>query len=157
MRYLIDGNNLIGHEGGPSPANDDGRDRLVRCLCAVARRTRKAILVVFDGAAPDGRKDSHLGGVRVLYAGAGRSAMSADQRILGLLEREGRPADVTVVTSDQSLANRARALGAATLRCHEFRPLLRRCEDEAAAGPEKPAHVDVGDWAAYFGIDPASE
>ena len=153
MRYLIDGNNLIGHERGLSLADDDSRAVLVRALCALARRTRKGVTVVFDGPAPHGGGRSDLGGVKVLYAGSGRSSMTADERILRMVEGEGRPSDVTVVTSDQGLANRARALGAPTLPCHRFRPLLRETANAEMAGPEKPTHVDVRDWAEYFGIE----
>jgi hypothetical protein len=80
--------------------------------------------------------------------------MTADERILRMVRGDGRPAEITLVTSDQSLANRARAAGAATVPCHRFRPLLRETAAADAAGPEKPSHVDVREWAEYFGIDP---
>jgi predicted RNA-binding protein with PIN domain len=152
---VIDGNNLIGHEKGLALGADDSRATLVRALCALARRTRKGITVVFDGPAPAGGPDaSVLGGVKVLYAGAGRSAMSADDRILRMVEGSSRPADLRVVTSDSALGNRARRLGAAVVPCHKFRPLLRDAAAAEASGPEKPSHVDVRDWASWFGIDP---
>jgi predicted RNA-binding protein with PIN domain len=154
MWYLIDGNNLIGHERGLSLADDASRDVLVRALCSLSRRSGKRVTVVFDGVAPRGSGRSDLGKVRVLYAGSGRTAMTADERILRMVRGDGRPAEITLVTSDQSLANRARAAGAATVRCHRFRPLLRETAAADAAGPEKPTHVDVREWAEYFGIDP---
>ena len=124
----------------------------MRALCALARRTRKGITVVFDGA-PAAGEASDLGGVKVLYAGTGRSAMSADDRILRLIEQVARPADLTLVTSDSALGNRARRLGAALLPCPKFRPLLRDAAAAEASGPEKPAHVDLRDWADWFGLD----
>lgn len=154
MWYLIDGNNLIGHERGLSLADEASRGVLVRALCSLSRRTRKRVTVVFDGRAPRGSGRSDLGKVRVLYAGSGRTAMTADERILRMVRGDGRPAEITLVTSDQSLANRARAAGAATVPCHRFRPLLRETAAADAAGPEKPTHVDVREWAEYFGIDP---
>ena len=155
MRYLVDGNNLIGHEKGLSLADDDSRQVLVRALCSLSRHVRKPITVVFDGSAPGSSPArSDLGPVKVLYAGGGRTAMSADDRILRMVQAEARPKDTTVVTSDQALANRARARGATTLACHRFRPLLRDAADAEAAGSEKPTHVDVRQWAEYFGVDP---
>ena len=153
MRYLVDGNNVIGNERGLSLADDNSRRTLVQALCALARRTRKPITVVFDGPAPpSSAARADLGAVRVLYAGAGRSAMTADERILRMVEAEARASDLTVVTSDRAFANRARARGAAVLPCHRFREELRDAAATDAAGPEKPAHVDLRDWAGYFGL-----
>jgi predicted RNA-binding protein with PIN domain len=115
------------------------------------------VTVVFDGAAPGGVDNASLGGVRVLYAGAGRSAMSADDRILAIVAASKAPKELTVVTSDSALGNRCRRLGATVLPCHKFRPLLQAAAEAEDAGPEKPAHVDLGDWSRYFGIDPTKE
>jgi predicted RNA-binding protein with PIN domain len=123
----------------------------VEAICAFARQARKPVTIVFDGPAPvQGWDRTELGSVRVLYAGGGRTAMSADDRILGLLEKAGRPADLTVVTSDRRLANRARSRGATILPGHKFRHTLRQCAAASAAGPEKPTHIDLADWTAYF-------
>lgn len=154
----MDGNNVIGHEKRLPSADPESRQALVRALCALARRTRKGVTVVFDGGAPAGGTQSTvLGGVRVLYAGADRSAMSADDRILAIVAASHSPADLTVVTSDSALGNRARSLGATILPCHKFRPLVQASAEAEAAGPEKPTHVDVRDWERYFGIDPPKE
>jgi rRNA-processing protein FCF1 len=94
------------------------------------------VTVVFDGAAPGGAAGSAaLGGVRVLYAGAGRSAMSADDRILELVEASKNPGEITLVTSDSALGNRCRRLGATVLPCHKFRPLVQAAAEAEAAGP----------------------
>jgi predicted RNA-binding protein with PIN domain len=154
MRFLVDGNNLLGARGAPSKAGDAARRELVRALCALWRRRRKPVTVVFDGPAPvQGAKGGHLGGVRVLYAGGGRTAMSADERILRMVEGEGHPADVTVVTSDRDLASGARRRGAAVMACAGFRAMLQEAVAEDA-GSEKPTHVDVREWAEFFGLDP---
>ena len=143
MHYLIDGNNFIGHQPGLRLGDEESRGALVQALCALARRTRATVTVVFDGPAP-GPGRSQLGSVRVLYAG------SADDRILRMVEEAHRASDLTVVTSDRSLSDRARSLGASTVRCHEFRPTLR---DAAVLGEEKPTHVDVAAWRRFFGWD----
>lgn len=49
---------------------------------------------------------------------------SADDAILAALRREPNPAEWTVVTSDRSLSDRCRSLGASTERSHEFRRRL---------------------------------
>jgi predicted RNA-binding protein with PIN domain len=154
MRFLVDGNNLLGARGGASPAGDAARRELVRALCALWRYRGKPVTVVFDGPAPvEGGGGAQLGGVRVLHAGGGRTAMSADERILRMVEGENRPADVTVVTSDRGLASGARRRGATVLPCPEFRSMVQEALAQDA-GSEKPTHVDVREWADYFGVDP---
>lgn len=152
----MDGNNFIGHEQDLSLEDPESRQALVRALCALHRVRRKPVTVVFDAPAPArGRDRAHLGGVHVLFAGGGRRG-TADDRILRLVEEARQPSDLVVVTSDRSLGDRVRARGAALLRCHEFRRLLR--EALSAEEREKPTHVDVREWAAFFGLeDPPSE
>ena len=109
-------------------ARPDGwwRDRrgamesLVGRLGALAETEGEAVTVVFDGrpfelAAPPG--------VEVLFASR-RGRDAADHEIVGLVERSAAPSELRVVTSDDGLAGRVRALGAEVVGAGGFRRRL---------------------------------
>jgi predicted RNA-binding protein with PIN domain len=129
-RLIVDGMNVIG-------SRPDGwwRDRrgamrsLVAALAAHAARERAEATVVFDGR-PFELGDDATGSVEVVFASrAGRDA--ADDDIVSLVERANRPDELWVVTSDEELARRVRALGARVVGARGFRGVLER----GAAGP----------------------
>jgi hypothetical protein len=142
--FLIDGDNLLGTWRGRERSDEERR-----ALAGEIERTfrgRRAI-VVFDGRPRDG--GAFPGDVR--SSGAGRAA---DDVILELLGREPDPRAWIVVTSDRSLGDRCRHLGARIERCDRFRARLA-----AAASPatEKPERVDdVDDWLAVFDETPSA-
>ncbi len=127
MRLIVDGMNVIG-------SRPDGwwRDRrgamaaLVGRLAALAQDERRPVIVVFDGrpfdlAAPHGE-------VEVLFARR-RGRDAADDDIVALVERAAEPADLRVVTSDEDLAGRVRALGAEVVGAGKFRRRLDALAD----------------------------
>lgn len=127
MRLIVDGMNVIG-------SRPDGwwRDRrgameaLVGRLGVLAQSDRQPVTVVFDGrpfelaAAADG--------VEVVFA-ARRGRNAADDDIVALVERAGEPAELRVVTSDEDLAGRVRALGAEVVGAGAFRRRLDTLAD----------------------------
>ena len=124
-RIILDGMNVIG-------SRPDGwwRDRrgamaaLVRRLAALADADGTAVTVVFDGR-PFELGDGPPRGVDVAFASrAGRDA--ADDDIVVLVERCARPGELEVVTSDDDLARRVRALGAEVVGAAGFRRRLDR-------------------------------
>ncbi|HEV2773744.1 MAG TPA: NYN domain-containing protein [Thermoleophilaceae bacterium] len=121
MRLIVDGMNVIG-------SRPDGwwRDRrgamesLVGRLGALPETDGEGVTVVFDGrpfkvAAPDG--------VEVLFASR-RGRDAADDEIVRLVERSEEPSGLSVVTSDEDLAGRVRALGAEVVGAGAFRQRL---------------------------------
>ena len=144
MPFLIDGDNLLGTWRGRSRSDEERR--ALAAEIERAFRGRRAI-VVFDGRPRDGI--AFTGEVR--SSGAGRAA---DDVILELLGREADPRAWIVVTSDRSLGDRCRHLGARIERCDRFRARLA-----SAASPttEKPERVeDVDDWLAAFDDTPSA-
>ena len=116
-RWLIDGMNVIG-------SRPDGwwRDRPAAMRALAARlaplvEQGDQVTVVFDGREP--REPFEAPGVGVLFAPGGPN--SADERIVELVEADEAPGDLTVVSSDSALAERAAELGAAVLGAGEFR------------------------------------
>jgi predicted RNA-binding protein with PIN domain len=122
MRWLVDGNNVIGaRPDGWWRDRDGAMARLVASLQAFADESGDPVAVVFDGherdvgaaAAPD---------VTVDFAPGGRDA--ADHAIAKRVAGDGDPATLTVVTSDRELAERVRAAGAQVVGSGGFRDRL---------------------------------
>ncbi|HXV75206.1 MAG TPA: NYN domain-containing protein [Candidatus Polarisedimenticolaceae bacterium] len=141
MPYLVDGDNLLGSWPGRRRSDAERRALGVE-LQRLAHHWRRRITAVFDGRAPTAL--SAGGGVR--FAGPGQSA---DQVILALLRAESDPAGWVVVTSDRSLGDQCRYLGARVERCDRFRQRMA-----ARAEQEKPDRVDdLDEWLELFDDD----
>ncbi len=126
MRLIVDGMNVIG-------SRPDGwwRDRrgameaLVGRLAALAQGDGQPVTVVFDGR-PFELLAGH--GIEVVFA-ARRGRNAADDDIVALVERAREPAELRVVTSDEDLAGRVRALGADVVGAGAFRRRLDALAD----------------------------
>jgi predicted RNA-binding protein with PIN domain len=136
---LIDGDNLLGC--WPGRKRSDGERRAVaREIARLAIREGRRIVVVFDGSPPP---DGHTG-ADVVYSGAGRKA---DGVILEILRGQEDRKGWIVVTTDRSLADQCRHMGARVERCDQFRKRLA-----AAPSEEKPSRADdVSEWLDIFG------
>ena len=142
MPFLIDGDNLLGT--WPGRSRSDAERRALAGQIERAFRGRRAV-VVFDGRARD---DMGFPG-EVRFSGPGTPA---DDVILALLSQETDRRGWVVVTSDRSLGDRCRHLGARVERCDRFRARL-----SDTPGSEKPERVDdLADWLTAFG-EPVSE
>ena len=125
MRVLVDGMNVIGSR--PDGWWRDRRDamrRLVAALCRYQGETGDEVTVVLDSRAFDVGED----GVSVQFAPGGRNA--ADDEIVRIVEADGAPRTLTVVTSDKELAGRVEELGARVTGSREFRDRLGDLERE---------------------------
>jgi hypothetical protein len=141
MPYLVDGDNLLGTWRGRERSTDERRDLALE-LARHARRLGRRLLTVFDGPEPGGAGF----GADVRFAGGRRSA---DELILSILREQQDVRGWVVVTSDRSLGDRCRHLGARVERCDRFRLRLRE-----ETGPEKPvAEQDVDLWLERFRDD----
>lgn len=123
-------------------------------LSGFCRVRRCTATLYFDGAPLDGwRGTTILGPVRVLHSGGRRSA---DDAILSMIAARRSQGSLRVVTSDRSLSDRCRHLGAATATVREFRAALSEAAIRAERGAEKPERVDPAEVAWYmelFGAD----
>jgi predicted RNA-binding protein with PIN domain len=129
-RWLVDGTNVVG-------SRPDGwwRDRPGAFARLVVRLRRLAdegdeVTVVFDGAEVAALEEGDHGGVRVRWARR-RGRDAADDRIVELVDLDGDPSGLRVVTSDRALAQRAVAAGASV---EGAGALLRRLDQLDAAG-----------------------
>ena len=142
MPIIVDGDNLLGTWPGRS-RSDAERRRLAMQLHRLATRERRRVVTVFDGTAPPG--SSH--GADVYFSGVGRTA---DQVILELLRREEDRRGWIVVTSDRSLGDQCRYLGARPERCDLFRRRLA----EKGDGEKPEREEDLEYWLEQFGEEP---
>lgn len=150
MPYLVDGNNLA-HVLGLSRGGTADREACGRVVAAFCRSQGAQATVIFDGPAPSGAPASQqMHRVRMEFS----EGRSADDVILRLVALSRTPADLTVVTSDKSLGDRARHHGASLEKCHAFAKRLGRSQASPVAEPEKPARKETAEqinaWLAVF-------
>jgi predicted RNA-binding protein with PIN domain len=154
MPYLIDGHNLIPKVRGLSLGAEDDEMQLIRLLQEFCRLSRKEVEVHFDNA-PAGQPRARTYGT--ILARFARTGQTADQTIHDQLTRLGRTArNWTVVSSDHSVQNSARAARAQVLPSEDFASLLMRTlHSQGQAGkPPADTHLsseEVDDWLDIFG------
>jgi predicted RNA-binding protein with PIN domain len=141
MPFLIDGDNLLGTWPGRR-RSDAERRRLALDLDRFAARERRRVVVIFDGTAPPGAAPEPL----VHFAGPRRTA---DDAILDFLRGQEDRRGWIVVTSDRSLGDQCRYMGARIERSDRFRGRLTG--GRAAEKPER--EEDIGYWLDQFGED----
>jgi len=141
MPFLVDGDNLLGTWPGRR-RSDAERRGLAFELGRFSVRSRRRIVLVFDGTEPPGGQP----GIDVHFSGRGRTA---DDLILDYLRGVADRRGWIVVTSDRSLGDQCRYLDARLERCDRFRKRLLAQPTE-----EKPEHEpDVEYWLEQFGDD----
>jgi len=130
VRLLVDGMNVIGtRPDGWWRDRPGARRRLVGQLARLVAGGDD-VMVVFDGRAADGEVEAaEASGVTALFAPGGPNA--ADHAIVGLLRAIEHPEEITVVTSDAALAERARRTGASV---EGSSALWRRLERSGGSG-----------------------
>jgi predicted RNA-binding protein with PIN domain len=155
MPFLIDGHNVIA--ALPDVALEDPHDeaKLVLKLRAWSGRERhgsgnRKVIVVFDGGVPGGYAralSSHY--VRVVFAA--RRHTNADRIIKARLKRLPDPGNWTVVSSDHEVLERARRVGARTMRAQDFAGALNARPVIAKEKPDTVSPTDVAYWLEIFG------
>jgi hypothetical protein len=141
MPVLIDGDNLLGTWPGRRRSVAERRE-LAMQIGRLANRERKKMLIVFDGTAPP----APAFGAGTRFSGKG---VSADDTILEFLRGVEDPRGWLVVTSDRSLGDQCRYLGARVERSDRFRHRLRY--GDRREKPEREEDVDY--WLEQFGSE----
>ena len=152
---IIDGYNVIGAAGefGLSLALPDKEVRLLRLLASFRsrRRSRQAMLVVFDGhygkLASGPRRYSHLG-IHVEWA----LGESADAVIARRVRNAPQARGIEVVTADEQILRAISSSGAKGVRSREFLAELSRSfvDEPAAEKPAEPGPAEVDEWLELF-------
>ena len=152
---IIDGYNVIGAAGefGLALSLPDKEVRLLRLLSTFRsrRRSRQAMLVVFDGhygkLATGPRRYSQLG-IDVEWA----LGESADAVIARKVRAAAQPREIEVVTSDEQVLRAIASCGAKGIRSQEFLADISRSFPDAATPekPETPSPAEVTEWLNIF-------
>lgn len=141
MPIIVDGDNLLGN-WRHKDRSDKNKSWLSFEIERFGRSIRRKVVIYFDGPRSG---SGYAGDSR--FSGHGRSA---DEAILDHLKAQPEPAGWTLVTSDRSLADRARHLGAKTERSDQFRKRLT-----APGQEQKPdSEPDIEYWLQQFGDEP---
>jgi predicted RNA-binding protein with PIN domain len=127
---IVDGMNVIGtRPDGWWNDPDRAVRRMVEDLHEYAEKTHDDVTVVFDRR-PRDMEPGHHGAVTVAFARR-RGRNAADHDIVELVAANQDPASLTVITSDDRLAERVRELGARVSSSGAFR---RRLDEVASRG-----------------------
>jgi hypothetical protein len=140
MPILVDGDNLLGTSGLKRSAAS--RRELAMTLARLGVRDRKRVVTVFDGTDPG----APAFGANVHFAGGARSA---DDLILSMLRDVPDKRGWVVITSDRSLGDQCRWLGARVEPCHRFRERLT--SSKHGEKPEREENIDF--WLKEFGVE----
>ena len=125
VRWLVDGNNLLGtRPDGWWKDRAGAARRLVSRLACRPWGSDETFIVVFDGPQDDGTLAIGAeAGIQVRFAPGGPDA--ADDEIARLVSAD-EVSDLTVVTSDRVLSQRVRWSGAAVMGAGTFRRMIER-------------------------------
>lgn len=153
---IIDGYNVIGAAGefGLALSLPDKEDRLLRLLSSFRsrRRSRQAMLVVFDGhygkLASGPRRYSQLG-IDVEWA----LGETADAVIARRVRSAARAREIEVVTSDEQLLRTIAGSGAQGIRSGDFLAEISRAfpDEPEAEKPGESSPAEVAEWLDRFG------
>ena len=151
MPLLIDGHNLIGHLAGLRLDDPDDEAKLVAQLRTYCAREGTRATVVFDHGLPGGWSGALSGGgVRVVFASAGRNA----DGILRERVREARdPRGLMVVSSDREVIAAAKASRVRVMRAEVFAARLDLPVETAESEEARLSPEEVDEWMQVFGAE----
>ncbi|GAA1433377.1 NYN domain-containing protein [Mycobacterium cookii] len=119
MQWIVDAMNVIGSRpDGWWKDRESARVRLVRQLEQWTSAHGQTVTVVFEHPT-----SIHSASIAIHNAPKA-AANSADDEIVRLVAADDRPSEITVVTSDATLAERVRRAGAAVYPAAKFRDLI---------------------------------
>ncbi|MDA3639469.1 NYN domain-containing protein [Mycobacterium xenopi] len=121
MRWIVDGMNVIGSR--PDGWWEDRRRAMVALVDSLDRwasTTGEQVTVVFERPPSAAIRAATI---EVAYAPVA-AANSADDEIVRLVGADTQPHDICVVTSDRTLTDRVRSMGASVHPAHRFRNLV---------------------------------
>jgi predicted RNA-binding protein with PIN domain len=148
---LVDGHNLIGRLATTSLQDANDEATLIRMLGSYRARTGRSITVVFDPgstfALPQTRR---YRGIDIVFA---PHSSDADAVIVRLVRKNPDPRSWQVITSDRSLAETVRGLGARVQSAEVFARKLEWREPEPEGLPWKDQALsqdELEEWLDLF-------
>jgi len=157
-KIVIDGYNLLYKDGAlknlAERSLESAREELLAAIAAY-RTAEMEIWVIFDGHGDESRRRKPLSpGIEVRFS---RRPQTADEVILDMVEKEGRKAALTVVTSDKKdIGLVARSEGVRWISSETFIRRLHRTGRVRAVRAEKPVSTtpkELEYWLERFGSE----
>ncbi|MEK7339179.1 MAG: NYN domain-containing protein [Candidatus Rhabdochlamydia sp.] len=137
MRYFVDGYNLLFHLTKKRNPLRQYRHELITYF-ATSISSFLDVVLVFDGSDPHEKHSTkhHIGQVEIIYTPL---CMTADFYIFEEVQLHKNPAHTTVVSNDQELIIRCRALGAKTLSLTDFLSYIAKKNEKKKRSLATPA------------------
>ena len=151
QQLLIDGHNLIAQVPGLALDDPDDEQKLIVLLRKYAARRRAKIVVVFDTGIPGGRSNELSGGgVTAIFAAAKHTI--ADRILIERINDFPRPADWTVISSDNQVRAAALKRKAMLKSAQEFATIMTAPPkgDDRSVVEEKLSTEEVTEWLKVF-------
>lgn len=150
MPLLIDGHNLIGQMPDLRLDDPDDEAKLVARLRMYCTREQKRATVVFDHGLPGGcSEELSGGGVKVIFASAGRDA---DGILRERIRNARDPRALMVVSSDRTVVAAAKAGKVRVMRAEVFAARLGAPAQTTELGQEAQlSPEEVEEWMRVFG------
>ncbi|QZA59437.1 NYN domain-containing protein [Candidatus Rhabdochlamydia porcellionis] len=136
MRYFVDGYNLLFYLTKKHNPLRQYRYELISYF-ATSISSFLDIVLVFDGSDPHEKHSTkhHIGPIEIIYTPLN---MTADFYIFEEIQLHKNPAHTTVVSNDQELIIRCRALGAKTLSLTDFLSYVTKKNEKQKKSTETP-------------------
>ena len=147
MPYLIDGHNLIPKIKGLHLDQLDDEQSLLSLLEKYFKRIRKKAVVYFDKASLSSSMGFNSAYLIAHFVHAPSTA--DDVIILQLQKLSGNAKNYTIVTSDNWIADKARAVGASVINSEDFARILHN-DSQKAQGKSKSCENDIDYWLDIF-------
>lgn len=137
MRYFVDGYNLLFYLTKKRNPLRQYRHELISYF-VTSISSFLDIVLVFDGSDPHEKHSvkHHIGPVEIIYTPL---SMTADFYIFEEIQLHKNPAHTTVVSNDQELIKRCRALGAKTLSLTDFLSYIAKKNEKQKKSTTIPA------------------
>ncbi len=129
---------------------EQSRIALVNRLAVYKRQKRVRVTAVFDGASVGLRSTARKSGIEIIFSS---SPQDADTLIKNLVLKSPHRASVLVVSSDRSVADYARSMGAESMKSEQFFNRFLRLQSPHPIEEKYDQHLsekDVQEWLDLF-------
>lgn len=153
--YIVDGYNFILRRRRIDHQQEhalwDAREELIRQLVVFRGQKNILISVVFDGQDLKGlAQQSHPTGIKVIFS---QAPLKADPAILKIIQSTRNPRNITLVTSDQTLARLAAGAGCLVISIEAFAEKMAPSQEEPEYAQKYKAQLtseEMNNWLKLF-------
>ena len=161
MSIIVDGYNYIGRSTELTLQDTGARDKIIYLFGQYCARAQKMLTIVFDGSYSGQQVDRkrQYGRVTVIYTSPIYSADHAIKKMVSAQETKRRKT-LTVVSSDNEIADYVKAHGASAVKSEEFENEIIRTLTEEKPLDRVNIHIsdeEVQEWLKLFGPEPPEQ